>query len=101
VTITTRAAFHHVADLQMPIGCAVPIGCAGVAVYPCDVLVGDRDGVVAIPRALAAEIAGPALEQEQLEAYLHTRIRAGEARGSGLRPNRCERSLTPVRTQPW
>jgi len=73
VTITTRAAFHHVADLQ------VPIGCAGVAVYPGDVLVGDRDGVVVIPRALAPEIAGPALEQEQLEAYLNTRVQAGEA----------------------
>jgi regulator of RNase E activity RraA len=72
VTITTRAAFHHVADLQ------VPIGCAGVAVYPGDVLVGDRDGIVVIPRALAAEIAEPALEQERLEAYLHTRIKAGE-----------------------
>jgi regulator of RNase E activity RraA len=72
VTITTRAAFHHVAELQ------VPIGCAGVAVYPGDVLVGDRDGVVVIPRSLAAEIAGPALEQEKLEAYVGTRIRAGE-----------------------
>jgi regulator of RNase E activity RraA len=72
VTITTRAAFHHVADLQ------VPIGCAGVAVYPGDVLVGDRDGVVVVPRALASEIAGPALEQEHLEAYLGTRIQAGE-----------------------
>jgi regulator of RNase E activity RraA len=71
VTITTRAAFHHVADLQ------VPIGCAGVAVYPGDVLVGDRDGVV-VPRSLAPEIAGPSLEQEQLEAYLHTRIKGGE-----------------------
>ena len=40
VTITTRAAQHHVADLN------VPIGCAGVAVYPGDVLIGDRDGVV-------------------------------------------------------
>ena len=39
VTITTRAAWHHVADLQ------VPIGCAGVAVYPGDVLVADRDGM--------------------------------------------------------
>jgi len=73
VTITTRAAFHHVADLQ------VPIGCAGVAVYPGDVLVADRDGVVVVPRALAPEIAGPSLEQEQLEAYLHTRVKAGEA----------------------
>jgi regulator of RNase E activity RraA len=72
VTITTRAAFHHVADLQ------VPIGCAGVAVYPGDVLVGDRDGVVVIPRALAAEIAEPSAEQERLEAYLGSRIKAGE-----------------------
>jgi len=47
-------------------------------VYPGDVLVGDRDGVVVIPRALAAEIAVPSLEQEQLEAYLHTRVRGGE-----------------------
>ena len=72
VTITTRAAFHHVADLQ------VPIGCAGVAVYPGDVLVGDRDGVVVVPRAIAAEIADPAFEQEQLEAYIQTRIKGGE-----------------------
>jgi len=73
VTITTRAAFHHVADLQ------VPIGCAGVAVYPGDVLVGDRDGVIVIPRAIAPEIAGPALEQERLETYLNTRVQRGEA----------------------
>jgi regulator of RNase E activity RraA len=72
VSITTRAAFHHVADVQ------TPIGCAGVAVYPGDVLVGDRDGVVVIPRAIAEEIADPALEQEQLEGYLHTRIKGGE-----------------------
>jgi regulator of RNase E activity RraA len=72
VTITTRAAFHHVADLQ------VPIGCAGVAVYPGDVLVGDRDGVVVIPRGLAPEIAQPSLEQEELEAYLNSRIHGGE-----------------------
>ena len=73
VTITTRAAYHHVADLQ------VPIGCAGVAVYPGDVLVGDRDGVVVVPRSMVGEIAQPALEQEQIEAYLHTRLQAGEA----------------------
>jgi regulator of RNase E activity RraA len=72
VTITTRAAWHHVADLQ------VPIGCAGVAVYPGDVLVADRDGVLVVPRSLVADIAGPALEQEQLEAYVATKIRAGE-----------------------
>jgi regulator of RNase E activity RraA len=72
VTITTRAAQHHVADLQ------VPIGCAGVAVYPGDVLVGDRDGVLVIPRGLAAEIAEQGLEQERLEAFVSTKIHAGE-----------------------
>jgi regulator of RNase E activity RraA len=72
ITITTRAAFHHVADVQ------TPIGCAGVAVYPGDILVGDRDGVVVIPRGIAGEIADPALEQEQLESYLHLRIKGGE-----------------------
>jgi len=72
VTITTRAAWHHVADLQ------VPIGCAGVAVYPGDVLVADRDGVIVVPRALAPEIADQGLEQEQLEAFVSKKIHAGE-----------------------
>jgi regulator of RNase E activity RraA len=72
VTITTRAAWHHVADLQ------VPIGCAGVAVYPGDVLVGDRDGIVVVPRAIAAEVADAGLEQEQLEAFVNRKIHAGE-----------------------
>jgi regulator of RNase E activity RraA len=72
VTITTRAAWHHVADLQ------VPIGCAGVAVYPGDVLMGDRDGVIVIPRSLVAELAEPSLEQERIEAFVSTKIHAGE-----------------------
>jgi len=71
VTITTRAAWHHVADLQ------VPIACAGVAIYPGDVLVADRDGIIVVPRSWAAEVAEPALEQEKLEAYVATKIRAG------------------------
>ena len=56
----------------------MPIGCAGVAVYPGDVLIGDRDGVMVIPRHLAAEIAEQGHEQEQLEAYVSTKIHAGE-----------------------
>ena len=41
-------------------------------------LVGDRDGVLVIPRHLAAEIAEQGLEQEQLEAFASTKIHAGE-----------------------
>jgi regulator of RNase E activity RraA len=57
-----RGPVGRLADLQ------VPICCTGVAVYPGDVLVSDRDGVLVIPRQLAAEAAEQGLEQEQLEA---------------------------------
>lgn len=81
VTATTRLARFRVADLQ------VPIGCAGVAVYPGDVVVGDEDGVIIIPRHLAEAIALPALEQEKLEVYLHTRVNNGEALWGVYPPN--------------
>ncbi|MFC5830665.1 hypothetical protein [Nonomuraea insulae] len=90
VTATTRPAFFHVADLQ------VPIGCAGVAVYPGDVIVGDPDGVVVVPRALAPVIAVPAAEQERLEQYLHTRIQRGEPLWEVYPPN--EQTLDDYRT---
>ncbi|MEU6128455.1 hypothetical protein ABZ805_04690 [Saccharopolyspora sp. NPDC047091] len=71
ITATTRPAAFHVADLN------TPIGCAGVAVYPGDVIVGDLDGVVVVPRSLAEQIAEPAAEQEELEQWLHAKVRAG------------------------
>ncbi|MFI7219916.1 ribonuclease activity regulator RraA [Micromonospora maritima] len=67
----TNLAQHHAVDLQ------VPIGCAGVPVYPGDVLVGDADGVVCVPRHLVPVIAQPAREQEELEAFLQRRVAAG------------------------
>jgi regulator of RNase E activity RraA len=68
---TTNLARHHAVDLQ------VPIGCAGVAVYPGDVIVGDDDGVVCIPRQLADEIAEAAFEQDQMEKFLLGKVRDG------------------------
>jgi regulator of RNase E activity RraA len=62
---------HHPVDLQ------VPIACAGVAVYPGDILVGDDEGVVVIPRHLATEVAAAAVEQERLEEFLMEKVRAG------------------------
>ena len=70
-TASTRPSFHRAADMQLP------IGCAQVAVYPGDVLVGDGDGVVVVPRALAPEIADDGAEQELLEQFLFTKIDAG------------------------
>lgn len=54
-----------------------PIACGGVAVFPGDILAGDGDGVVVIPRALAAEVAAAAVEQEEMEAFLQRRIADG------------------------
>jgi regulator of RNase E activity RraA len=73
VSATTNLVLHHAVDLQ------VPIGCAGVPVFPGDMLVGDEEGVVVIPRHLAAIIAQPAAEQEELERFVLSRVQAGAA----------------------
>jgi regulator of RNase E activity RraA len=72
---------HHAVDRD------VPIACAGVAVFPGDVVVGDEDGVVVIPRHLAAEIAGPAAEQETLERFLLEKIAGGAPLTGTYPPN--------------
>lgn len=72
---------HHAADFD------VPIACAGVAVFPGDVLVGDEDGVVVIPRHLAEQIAAPAAEQEALERFLLAKIEAGAPLPGTYPPN--------------
>jgi regulator of RNase E activity RraA len=71
VSASTNLTQHHAVDLQ------VPIGCAEVAVYPGDMIVGDAEGVVCVPRHLAAEVARAGLEQEHLEAFILTEIEAG------------------------
>ncbi|OWT66183.1 RraA family protein [Candidimonas nitroreducens] len=72
VTATTRLAYHHVADLQ------VPIGCAGVAVYPGDVIHGDGDNITVVPAHFAEEMADLCEQRDEIEAYLALRVQAGE-----------------------
>lgn len=55
----------------------VPIACGGVAVYPGDVIVGDAEGVVVIPRHLVGDIAAPSFEQELLERFVQEEIAGG------------------------
>jgi regulator of RNase E activity RraA len=83
---TTNLAQHHAVALQ------VPIGCAEVAVYPGDVMVGDGDGVVCIPRHLATEVAEAAARQEHLEEYLLTRVQAGAPLRGTYPPDAATRS---------
>ena len=63
---------HHAVDLNQP------IACGDVPVFPGDVLVGDAEGVVVIPRHLADEVARDAAEQEQLESWILREVKAGK-----------------------
>lgn len=53
------------------------IGCGGVAVLPGDVIVGDGDGVVVVPRALADEVAIAGAEQERFERFVQREVKRG------------------------
>jgi regulator of RNase E activity RraA len=56
----------------------VAVACAGVTIRPGDILVGDADGVVVLPPAIAAEVLADAREQERQEEFITTRVARGE-----------------------
>lgn len=55
----------------------VTIGCGGTTVQPGDIIVGDGDGVIVLPPALADEVADAALAQEDEDAYVAEQVRTG------------------------
>ena len=55
----------------------VPIGCAGVLVFPGDIMVGDSDGVVVIPQALASAVVHEILEFEEREDFIREMLLQG------------------------
>ena len=73
VSASNNLTLHHAVDID------VPVACAGVAVYPGDVLLGDAEGVVVIPAHLAEEVAADAAEQEAMEDFLLAKVAAGAA----------------------
>ena len=56
----------------------VDVVCAGAIVHPGDVIVGDQDGVVVVPRAQAAEIAKLGDQRQAKEERTRERLRSGE-----------------------
>jgi len=74
-------AKHHAVDMN------VPVACGGVPVYPGDIVVADVDGVVIVPREMAADVARDAAEQEQLEAFIAQRIDEGRPLRGTYPPN--------------
>ena len=57
----------------------VAVACAGVTIRPGDILVGDADGVVVLPPAIAAEVLADAREQERQEEFITARVAQGES----------------------
>ena len=65
----------------------VAVACAGVTIQPGDILVGDADGVVVLPPAIAAEVLAGAREQERQEEFI----------ADPGRPGRVHRRALPAR----
>lgn len=56
----------------------IPVTCANAIVNPGDVVIGDGDGVVVVPRDRVAEVADAAHQREIREAGVRTRLANGE-----------------------
>jgi len=67
---TTR---HFAADIQ------IPIACGGVMVCPGDLLVGDGEGVIVVPQAMAADVATEAMDYESKEIFIRELIDSGRS----------------------
>lgn len=69
----TNLTLHQAIDIN------VPIGCGDVAVFPGDAVVGDCDGVVVIPAAIADEIAEEAVEMTAFEDFVTEEVLKGRS----------------------
>lgn len=69
----TNLTLHQAMDIN------VPIGCGDVAVFPGDVIVGDREGVIVIPAHLADEVAIEAVEMTAYEDFVTKEVQKGRS----------------------
>ena len=81
----TNLTLHQAIDIN------VPIGCGDAPVWPGDVIVGDGEGVVVIPAAIADEVATEAVEMTAFEDFVQERVMQGQSI-LGLYPPTDERS---------
>lgn len=69
----TNLTLHEALDIN------VPIACGDAAVFPGDVMVGDKDGVMVIPAHLADEIAEECTGMESFEEFVLEQVQGGAA----------------------
>ncbi|WP_265519967.1 ribonuclease activity regulator RraA [Nitratireductor luteus] len=83
----TNLTLHEALDIN------VPIACGDAAVFPGDVLVGDKDGVMVVPAHLADEIAEECTGMESYEDFVLEQVLDG-AGIIGLYPGTKDENLT-------
>lgn len=69
----TNLTLHEALDIN------VPVACGDVAVFPGDIMVGDKDGVMVIPADLADEIADECIGMESFEDFVLEQVQDGAA----------------------
>ena len=69
----TNLTVHQALDIN------VPIGCGDAPVWPGDVVVGDSEGVVVIPAAIAAQVAAEAVEMTAFEDFVTEKVMEGRS----------------------
>ncbi len=74
-------------SVLLPYEYDAPIQCGGVTIFPGDAILGDEDGVIVIPAALARRVADEATEQENLEGFLRRVVEAGEPLSEAYPPS--------------
>ncbi|HWM69039.1 MAG TPA: ribonuclease activity regulator RraA [Steroidobacteraceae bacterium] len=67
----TNLTLHQAIDIN------VPIGCGGAPVFPGDAIVGDADGVIVVPKEIAAEIAEEATFMTVYEDFVADMVARG------------------------
>lgn len=69
----TNLTLHQGIDIN------VPIGCGDAPVFPGDIVVGDREGVIIIPAAIADEIAIEAHNMTAFEDFVQEKVLEGQS----------------------
>ncbi|WP_297839587.1 ribonuclease activity regulator RraA [Pseudomonas sp.] len=67
----TNLTLHQAIDIN------VPIGCGDAPVFPGDVIVGDKDGVIVIPAHLADELAEECTQMTAFEDFVLSQVLLG------------------------
>jgi len=67
----TNLTLHQAVDIN------VPIGCGDVAVWPNDLIVGDQEGVIVIPRKIVEEISEEIKSMTDYEDYVIDQVKSG------------------------